>query len=376
MADRTSIEWTDATWNPIRARRRDTGKVGWHCEAVSAGCKNCYAGPINEVRFGTGLPYKPGHRAEVEVFIDLDTLRQPMRWRKGRTIFVCSMTDLFGDFVPVELIDQVFAVMALASQHTFQVLTKRSARMRAYLTDEDLNDRLSATLGTMLDGEWIWHAGKRFRARIEHMIGAFLGESTDDDGDVTHHDNPMPLPNVWCGVSAEDQDSADQRVPDLLATPAAVRFVSAEPLIGAIDFLKIPVRGEAEGFRASALHGHEIPNSVGECLEWVPPLDWIIVGGESGPGARPMHPAWARSIRDQCRRARVPFMFKQWGAWTPAPAAAGLQAGGNVLWPDGTHGHGSADRNGGPGVTMIYAGKKAAGRTLDGCIHDELAIPF
>ena len=176
-----------------------------------------------------------------------------------------------------------------------------------------------------------------------------------------------PLPNVWLGVSAEDQRRADERVPDLLATPAAVRFVSAEPLLGPIDFTRINyAHYPLAQLNALGCYYHCGPST------WDAParLDWIIVGGESGPNARPMHPAWARSIRDQCAAAGVAYLFKQWGSWTRAPAVAGFEAGGSVLWPDGTNGHGSADRNGGPGVTMVRVGKKAAGRLLDGIEHN------
>lgn len=133
MADNSAIEWTDATWNPVRARNLETGKVGWHCEHATTGCEFCYAEGFNK-RLGTGLAFKPGHRADIEIFLDEAMLTQPLRWKKPRRIFVGSMTDLFADFVPDEFIDRMFAVMALAPQHTFQLLTKRAARMREYLT--------------------------------------------------------------------------------------------------------------------------------------------------------------------------------------------------------------------------------------------------
>ena len=135
MADRSKIEWTDSTWNPIRARRRDNGHVGFHCEHVSEACRNCYAEGMNK-RLFTGLDYKPGNRDQVEIFLDEKTLLQPLRGKRPRKIFVCSMTDLFADFVADEMIDRIFAVMALCPQHTFQILTKRPERMRKYIAGE------------------------------------------------------------------------------------------------------------------------------------------------------------------------------------------------------------------------------------------------
>jgi protein gp37 len=250
---------------------------------------------------------------------------KPMGWRTRRRVFVNSMGDLFHENVPDAWIDRVFAVMALCPQHTFQVLTKRSARMRAYLSQNDMAARVAPI-------------GARMAEHGDHAYASLLhGE--------------WPLPNVWLGVSAEDQPRADERVPDLLATPAAVRFVSAEPLLGPVDFCSIDGGG---GYRFNALHrappfGH---------AEFRAGLDWVIVGGESGPGARPMHPEWARSIRGQCTAAGTAFFFKQWGAWAPAPEddsyAAHRKRGGRdyYLWPDL--------------VASELVGKTAAGRTLDG----------
>jgi protein gp37 len=316
MADRSKIEWTDATWNPLRARDA-TGKIGWHCEKVGEACRFCYAEGFNK-RLGTGLEYKPGHRDALEIFLDEKMLTAPLRWKKPRMIFVCSMTDLFADFVTDEMIDRVFAVMALAPQHTFQVLTKRPARMRAYGEQ-------------MTRQEW-WKARLYGDARPSVYPG-------------------WPLPNVWLGVSAEDQERADERIPDLLATPATVRFVSLEPLLAPI-----------------ALH-----------VRWLLNLDWIIAGGESGAHARPMHPDWPRSIRDQCQAAGVPFFFKQWGEWTLFADDDGipdqrfakrndwiiLQSDGSRdvpdgRWPSKEYGE----------CAIIHVGKKRAGRLLDGVEHN------
>jgi hypothetical protein len=203
-----------------------------------------------------------------------------------------------------------------------------------------------------------------------------------------------PLPNVWLGVSTERQEEADNRLPDLMSTPAAVRFVSAEPLLGAIDFERIMfkrshyqsgahhyvdvLRGgfwspQGPGYRPSQSgepKSHFTNHSdIKDCL-----VDWIIVGGESGHRARPMHPDWARSIRDQCAAAAVPFFFKQWGAWAPlhrsAPVHQATSRHAGVAWPDGTIGAGRADERGGQGQALYLATKKIAGRHLDGVEHN------
>lgn len=267
----TKIEWTEATWNPI---------VG--CSIVSPGCTNCYAmkmaariermSPGLEHYRGLTQPSKAGAVWTGKVARAPDrTLLEPLRRKRPTMYFVNSMSDLFHEDVTDEWIDRILAVMALCPQHTFQVLTKRSARMRQYFA-----------------------AGIDFDCAFQEMIA---GKT-----ESYRRETPSwPLPNVWLGVSAERQKEADERIPDLLATPAAVRFVSAEPLLGPIDFTAIP-RKSAEGY-ARPLDGR------------FRKLDWIIVGGESGLGARPMHPDWARSIRDQCIEAGVPFFFKQWGCW-------------------------------------------------------------
>lgn len=263
MAADSKIEWTDATWTPIRARNRKTGKVGWHCEHKTSACANCYAEMLN-IRLGTGLPFKPGHldNGDVEVFLDEKMLRAPVDWKRPRKIFVCSMTDLFARFVTDEMLDLVFAVMALAQRHTFIVLTKRPERMREYI------DGLTRQ-------EW-------WKARLREAFGCEMR------GPMGLYPN-WPLPNVWLGCSIGNQEDADRDIPKLLAVPARVRFISYEPALG-------PFR---------------------PALSWLAPggIDWIICGGESGPKARPMHPQWARDIRDICWRTKTAFFFKQWGEW-------------------------------------------------------------
>lgn len=351
MADKTKIEWTDATWTPIRARRHELlpdgsakERIGWHCEHVSEGCRNCYAESLNR-RLGTGRDFKPVHlvhttragdkSGDVEMFLDEKMLLQPLRWTKGRNIFVCSMTDLFADFVPFEIIDKVFAVMAMAGQHTFQCLTKRSARMRLYMA------RFVAGYGP-----------------IEKHIIALGG-------------NPMqalqtwPLTNVWLGVSVEDQSTAEERIADLLMTPAAIRYLSMEPLLGAIDVTALHnVQGLAEGqtyidaLRGIAweTHGSDYYDTcnIGAAI------DWGIVGGESQPGARPMHVQWARVIRDAFAKAEKPLLFKQWGSWIdhdqPGVDMLGSAKSAMHQWPDG--------------VSSVRLGKKLTGRLLDGIEHN------
>lgn len=252
------IVWCTETWNPIRG-----------CSRVSEGCRHCYAERVAHRFSGPGQPYEGltdhhgrwnGRIADVP-----GALHQPTRWKRPRRIFVNSMSDLWHDNVPTDVIDEVFAEMARAQHHVFQVLTKRSARMRAYLADPETPRRV---------------------ADLYHPVWTY-GLSI-----------PWPLSHVHVGVSVEDQ-AAVSRVADLLAAPAAVRWVSAEPLLGPVD----------------------LP----------PGLDWVVVGGESGPGARPMRPEWARALRDQAVARGTPFLFKQWGEHDAGAARVGKKAAGRVL---------------------------------------------
>ena len=220
MADKTGIEWTDATWNPV------TG-----CTKVSPGCAHCYAEAIT-LRFKRGGPFLPG---KTTIRLHPDRLNQPKLWKEPRRIFVNSMSDLFHEEVAFEFIDKVFEVMESFTRHTYQVLTKRAERMLEYAESRR--------------GRRTWPC------------------------------------NIWMGVSVENQYWADKRIPLLRKVPAAVRFLSCEPLLK-------QVRLELDG------------------------IQWVIVGGESGPKARPMDEHWARDIRDQCMVANVPFFFKQWGGRT------------------------------------------------------------
>lgn len=299
MGDKSSIEWCDASWNPI------TG-----CTKVSAGCKNCYAErlfprayskdvvPVNAAAGITDRDPDPARsehfrrRQFTDVRTHPERLDAPLHWRKPRRIFVNSMSDLFHKDVPDEFLVQAFTVMGQLihgfgsgrdERHTYQILTKRPKRMLEFMNR--LSWKFSAR-GTGGDGPWrMPETGNRPLSPVATLDGS---------GD------PTPAPHIWMGCSVEDQPTADERIPLLLQTPAAVRFVSAEPLLGHIDFTT-----------RSFLDGYEEASITGNCEEWIPPLDWIIVGSESGPKARPMDIAWARSIVDQCAAAGVRCFVKQ-----------------------------------------------------------------
>lgn len=352
MADGTKIEWAHAglgrgaSWNPIRARNLATGAIGHYCEHASPGCVNCYSEAWNRDRLGTRLPFKPGHRKDVEIFLDEKALLQPLHWRAPRGIFVCSMTDAFGAFVSDDMLDRIFAVAALCPQHRLLILTKRSARMRAYFTDGKPGTALRYWQTRVYDriADIETDAARRFAAQAVMAIG--------------------PLPNVWLGVSAEDQTRADERIPDLLATPAAVRWVSAEPLLGPIQFERT---SEDQRRRHNWLTGEVgVMYQDGPDFDQGPSLDWIVVGGESGPNARPMHPQWARDIRDQCAAAGAPFFFKQHGEWIGVPDLRNLPDGRGPGF--GAYDHCKHDID----AECVRVGKKAAGRLLDGREHNAM----
>lgn len=367
MSDGTKIEWTDATWNPI------TG-----CSVVSPGCTNCYAMTLagtrlkhHPTRAGLTRESKAGPVWTGEVRFNATVLDQPLRWRRPRMIFVCAHGDLFAEGVPDMWIDKIFAVMALAPQHTFQVLTKRPERMRAYFADTEEERRcgkITAEIAKILPNSPFR------RVRMSEVIAG-------------------PLRNVWLGVSVEDQRRANERVPVLLDTPAALLWISGEPLLGPLTVVQIPREPNAQdrampgfakvtSFWINALNGCEgitYPDGLGGVMELERSepkhraLGWIVAGGESGHGARPMHPDWARSLRDQCAVAGVPFLFKQWGAWAhseqvppPVPGPSFFDGEGTPtgdswrFWTEGDRGANAS----------IRVGKKAAGRLLDGVTHD------
>ncbi len=257
MGDKTGIEWTDATWNWL-----------YGCSPKSPGCRNCYAvlqtnriaSVHDKFRHLTVTDDRRGLQWSGKILVAEERLAQPLRWRRPRLVFVNSMSDVFHHDVPERAVAASFAVMAATRRHEFQLLTKRPERMLAWM------QFLERTYGT--PSEILAHCA---RAAASYGLGEL---------DVGHQ---WPLPNVWMGASVESQKFADERLPILREVPAAVRFLSMEPLLGAVDDLDL--RG----------------------------IHWVIVGGESGPGARPMKPRWARSIRDRCLEEGVPLFMKQWG---------------------------------------------------------------
>lgn len=361
MADKSAIEWTDATWNPVRG-----------CRRVSRGCENCYAERLAATRLsGPGRPYEglaemtpAGPRWTGVVRLVPELLDQPLRWRRPRRVFVNSMSDMFHEGLTDEQIDQVFAVMAACPQHTFQILTKRPERMLQY--------------------------ARRVAASVPHDA---VNAAVFDLANAAHGGfASWPLPNVWLGTSVEDQATADERIPHLLETPAAVRFVSAEPLLGPVNLgpwidrcrASRHVNGWTHGWRfdgddpyvVCTWCGERRDNLTGRAVgtrRTAPGLDWVIVGGESGPGARPMHPGWARSLRDQCQVAGTAFFFKQWGGWAPVnQVPMPLEHAGRLsaVRPDGTQA--PRDEPVGAGAEFIWrAGKHTSGRLLDGRTWDE-----
>lgn len=339
MADGSTIEWTDATWNPI---------VG--CSVISPGCQRCYAMKLaggrlrnHKSRRGLTTDSKAGAVWTGEVRLIKEWLDQPLHWKRPRRIFVCAHGDLFHENVSDAWIDQVFAVMALSPQHTFQVLTKRATRMRAwfeerwqpapaqrYVFSKDVYDVPAQAEGEDRF-EQVFQACEEVFERNPGMDDPKNDALWNAEGSLKCRDFAWPLPNVWLGVSAEDQRRADERIPELLAAPAAKRFLSAEPLLGP---LLLP-RG----------------------------LDWVIAGGESGIGARPSHPDWFRSLRAQCVAAEVPFFFKQWGEYAPDPNQDAPSGEYVARWPD------EIVRTCADTTWMGRVGKKAAGALLDGVEH-------
>jgi protein gp37 len=338
MADGTKIEWTDATWNPI------TG-----CSVVSPGCTNCYAMRLAGTRMknhwsrkGLTTDSKAGPVWNGQVRFNEEWLLQPLAWTRPRLIFVCAHADIFHEGVPDEWIDKVFAVMALAPQHTYQVLTKRSARMRAWAVDRFTNG---------------------CRGSIEHRAHQIAREANIHIPTGKTLASPEPFPHIWLGVSAEDQARADERIPDLVATPAAIRWCSGEPLLGPLDLSRwLGVHHHPNNDQSSP-HLQALVRAARKSLG--PALDWFVAGGESGPSARPVHPDWIRSLRDQCKAAGVPFHFKQWGGWAPWDDD-------NWSLPDGWDDVEARDAAMTVhGVDFLKVGKKLAGRLLDGVFHDE-----
>lgn len=512
MSDNTSIEWADTTWSPLLG-----------CDRVSPGCDNCYAITQAHIRAANphprvaaafaGLTERTEHGVDWTGRINQlpDRLTQPFTWRKPRKVFVNSLADLFHDGVSDEFIARVWQVMSVTPQHTYQILTKRHARMRSWVTrwysgeiaepydvrpvpgypgysvttrGEVFGKRSDTTAGltqeegrqghcrvTMhregsprsgerefvhrlvlaafvrppVPGEQACHRngdptdnrlsnlywgtqadnwrdrrshgnGRSYHklsvedvAEIRRRYGA--GESayriaqdypvsdtqirnviSDRQWRKTPVDVPTPAParvvldHCWLGVSVEDQKRADLRIPALLASPAAVRWISAEPLLGPVDLTRIsrPSRQQPELVWDVLNQRYGVPGRWQAPMTAEARLDWVVVGGESGPGARPMHPEWARSLRDQCTAAGVAYLFKQWGAWgLGARHPEGEDGPGDMfINPDGETGHvwfnedlGYPTNYAGPwgeGSQIVSrVGKKRAGRELDGQTWDE-----
>jgi protein gp37 len=338
----SKIEWTDRSdWNPVRGCTRVSPGCGgpgpnggcyaealaarfslsaaevearWRSDAENAGKEP----PVFKDQWGHGFAEmqdgKPRWTGKVE--LQEDRLTLPLSWRKPAKIFANSTSDIFHESLPDEAIDKIFAVMALCPQHTFQVLTKRAERMRDYF--ERMRFEAAGE-----DGAW---APRRLDA-----YACQYSQSPCAAGYM--EDVAWPLKNVWLGVSCERQQEADERIPLLLQTPAAIRFISAEPLLGPIDLRAIRIDAKSAIDALDPLKPIPGPFHSG--------LDWVIVGGESGHGARQMELPWVRALRDQCAASGVPFFFKQWGGWVPGD--------GDCV-----------------GQQYYRVGKKAAGRLLDG----------
>lgn len=307
MAD-SKIEWTDATENVIVVQGADGKPHGWYCQKVSPGCQHCYSESLNQNTFynGNRMKYRVSADGTLPpLMLRRDILSAWARKSKSKKRFVNSMTDTFGEFVPDYWIFEIFDAMAAAPSQTFQVLTKRAKRMWETVTD--------------------WLEERRLAQ--------------------------VPA-NIWLGVSVEDQQRADERIPWLLKTSATVRFLSCEPLLGPIDLW-------------SARYQNPNGGLTGAVTTWPGGVQWVITGGESGHHARPAHPDWFRAIRDECQAAGTPYFHKQNGEWIgsysdlPHNLAERVNVG-DVPEALGMHCHGY------PFAMMYRFGKKAAGRLLDG----------
>jgi len=343
----TKIEWADETWNPIRG-----------CSPVSAGCAHCWAArmatrhesnPLTPHLLGFARAGKwTGKVALIE-----SELEKPLHWNKPRKIAVGLMGDLFR--LPDADIDRVFATMALCQQHTFLLLTKQAQRMYEYITSAE----------TRLRALYAHDMAVARMAPVKKVAAVKRIRALSFEDSILPM--PWPLTNVHPGVSAEDQATLDERVPWLLRTPAAHRWLSLEPLLGPVGlsrympcscaFPVIPNQQQCHGCSGTgADHPH---------------LDHVVVGGESGPGARLMHPEWVRQVRDQCVAASVPFLFKQWGEWAPREPHHPDNQPMVRLTRSGNNGQDLANAADGGDVWMQRVGKRAAGRMLDGRTWDE-----
>jgi protein gp37 len=338
MAANSAIQWTDATWNPLAG-----------CTPVSDGCRNCYAASMalrleamgQEKYRGTAKRTKSDGRAVFTGKVNLDraALEIPSRWKHPRRIFVNSMSDLFHEAVPDDFILEVFAMMERCPQHVFQVLTKRPARM----------------------AEWV----RKHQEWVDYAAGE--GEYLRRYG------------HVWVGTSVEHQQAADERIPHLLRVPAVVRFLSCEPLLGPVDLSTWLIcercKGDGTIFHTRqtgrrSFVGGTIPCPVCKGQVWRRDLHWVIAGGESGHGARPMHPDWPRRLREDCQNAGIPYFFKQHGeyvSWSHLHDLPGSGPYGPTVYPWTTDPLDTKQDS----TCMVRVGKKVAGRLLDGRTWDE-----
>lgn len=302
----SNIEWTEKTWNPV------TG-----CTRASAGCDNCYAVTMTHRLAGMGQTEKYGGLTVLNnkgdrhcngvIKCHEDVLSIPLKRKKPTMWFVNSMSDLFHKDVPFEFIDKVFAVMALCPHHTFQILTKRPERMAEYLNDAKPSDPTDPTNPSPYT---------RFHAMYETAVFAGLSSKHPSPRMGGWGAIEWPLPNVWLGTTVENQEAADKRIPHLLRCPAAVRFLSCEPLIAPVDLLNVamPRRHGGLPHYVNALQGVDYSIDPPTHTASAPRINWVIVGGESGKGARPCDVDWIRSIVQQCQAADVPCFVKQLGA--------------------------------------------------------------
>jgi len=367
VGDKSKIEWTEASWNPVLG-----------CSKVSPGCQNCYAVQQSFRNEQMGSQAYSGltvlHPNNIrdwsgKVTCLEDRLEIPLRWKRPRKIFVNSMSDLFHKDVPDEFICDVFNIIRRSNNeqqirgvgyHVFQILTKRPDRMA------DLVSRL------------------RFDNK-NNGRGVFLDETPST---VTAYPIIRSLPNVWLGTSVENQATADERIPYLLQTPAAVRWLSCEPLLGPVDLtiqdgtvgdnrynqfvLKQAFGDPRELWACPKCEGTRyretdpVADFCKSCKGTGVGIDWLVCGGESGPKARPMHPDWARGLRDQCKQANVPYFFKQWGEYGPTENGLllGKPNGSTIKVYTGF----------GEGNLMTLRGKANAGRQLDGVEHNEYPL--
>jgi len=337
MSEHSKIEWTDATWNPVRG-----------CSLISDGCTHCYAMKQAHRFSGPDKAYEgltelgpDGPRWNGNITLVESELDKPLRWKRPRKIFVNSMSDLFHEDVPDEFMEEVWARMVVCDRHIFIILTKRPERMYKFLAAQD------------------WNRVSKRVVKIEPFAAAKTLDRKKRGQRI--------FQNVWLGVSVENQKTADDRIPPLLECPAAVRFVSYEPALGPVDLTNLSVQTHGGIEQWDALDKVDAGDAEPPAPDTV--LDWVIAGGESGPGARPSHPDWFRQVRDDCQAAGVPFFFKQWGEWGEIHPTFGENLGG--LMRRGTvrivkavgENNGRLEKD---DVFMRRVGKKGTGDLLDG----------